>query len=195
MKKALIINIIIVIILTSCSAIKELISFSRCEFRIKNIDRIRLAGVNIEGKSSINDFKITDLAMFTQHTLRGTLPLDMVLNIEARNPNQQSAAINRVEWIAYIDDQEMMTGYVDERIVIPAKNGTGIIPLQIRFDMTKILKSSTGNAIANLALNLMNTGERESQFSVKIKPTILVGSFEFEYPGYFTISKEFRSGD
>jgi LEA14-like dessication related protein len=195
MKKILIYSIIIIVILTSCSAFKELISFSRCEFRMKNIDRIRLAGVNLEGKSSISDFKITDIGMFTQYALRGTLPLDMVLNVEAKNPNQQSAAINRVEWIAYIDDQEMMTGYVDERIVIPANDGTGMIPLHIRFDMKKVMKSSTGNAIANLALNLMNIGERESQLTVKIKPTILVGSFELEYPGYFAISKEFRSGD
>lgn len=194
MKKILIFSIIIIVILTSCSAFKELMSFTKCEFRMKDIETIRLAGVNLDGKSSINDFRLTDIGMFTQHALRGTLPLDMVLIVEAKNPNQQSAAINQVEWIAYIDDMEMMTGFLNERIVIPANNGVGVIPLHIKFDMKKIAKSSTGNAIANLALNLMNIGERESQFTIKIKPTILVGSFELEYPGYFTISKEFTSG-
>lgn len=195
MKKILIFSIIMIVILTSCSAFKELMSFTKCEFRMKDIESIRLAGVNLEGKSSISDFKLTDISMFTQHALRGTLPLDMILNVEAKNPNQQSAAINQVEWIAYIDDLEMMTGFVNERIVIPANNGVGVIPLHIKFDMKKIAKSSTGNAIANLALNLMNIGEKESQFTIKIKPTILVGSFELEYPGYFTISKEFTSGN
>lgn len=195
MKKILIFSIIMIVILTSCSAFKELMSFTKCEFRMKDIESIRLAGVNLEGKSSISDFKLTDIGMFTQHALRGTLPLDMILNVEAKNPNQQSAAINQVEWIAYIDDLEMMTGFVNERIVIPANNGVGVIPLHIKFDMKKIAKSSTGNAIANLALNLMNIGEKESQFTIKIKPTILVGSFELEYPGYFTISKEFTSGN
>ncbi len=194
MKKILIISVIAVIILTSCSAIKELISFTKCEFRLKSLESIRLAGVSLQGKSSISDFKLSDIASFTQHALRGSVPLDMIMNIEARNPNQQSAAINRVEWIAYIDDVEMMTGTVNERVVVPANNGTGVIPLHIQFDMKKILKSSTGNAVANLALTLMDVGNRESRFVVKIKPTILVGSFDLEYPGYFTVSKEFTSG-
>lgn len=184
-----------IVILTSCSALRELISFTKCEFRMKSIDRIRLAGVDLEGKSSINDFNLADMAMLTQHAIRGTLPLDAVLQIEAKNPNQQTAAITKVEWIAYIDDLEMMTGYVDERVVVPPNNGTGIIPLNIQFDMKKVVESSTGKAIANLALNLMNIGERESRFTVRIKPTVLVGSIALDYPGYINISKEFTSGN
>jgi len=161
---------------------------------MKNIERIKVAGVSMEGKSSINDFSLADMAMLTQHAIRGTLPLDMVLHIEAKNPNQQSAAINRIEWIAYVDDLEMMSGYVDERVVVPPNNGIGIIPLHIEFDLKKVVESSTGKAIANLALNMMNIGERESRFTIKIKPTILVGSFALDYPGYISITKEFTSG-
>ena len=94
MKKILIYSIIMIVILTSCSALKELISFTKCEFRMRSIENISLAGVNLEGKASINDFRLTDMAMLTQHAIRGTLPLDVVLHIEAKNPNQQSAAIN-----------------------------------------------------------------------------------------------------
>jgi len=184
-----------IVILTSCSALKELISFTRCEFRIKSMESIRMAGVNLEGKSSINDFKLTDMAILMQHAIRGTLSLDVMLHIEAKNPNQQSAAINRVEWIAYIDDLEMMTGFVNEMVVIPANNGVGIIPIHIEFDLKNVVESSTGKAIANLALNLMNIGERESRFTVRIKPTILVGSFTLDYPGYINITKEFTSGN
>ena len=195
MKKILIYSIIMIVILTSCSALKELISFTKCEFRMRSIENISLAGVNLEGKASINDFRLTDMAMLTQHAIRGTLPLDVVLHIEAKNPNQQSAAINEVEWIAYIDDLEMMTGFVNERVVIPANNGVGVIPLHIQFDMKKVVESSTGKSIANLGLNLMNIGERESRFTVKIKPTILVGSLALDYPGYINITKEFTSGN
>jgi LEA14-like dessication related protein len=195
MKKILIYSIIIIFTLTSCSALKELISFTKCEFRIKNIQSIRLAGVDLEGKFGINDFKLADMAMFTQHAIRGTLPLDMVLNVEVKNPNKQQAAINKVEWIAYIDDMEMMTGFVDDRVVIAADNGTGTIPLHIMFDMKRIIESSTANVIANMALNMMNFGEKESRLTVKIKPTILVGSFAMDYPGYIKITKEFTSGN
>ena len=185
----------IICILTSCSTLRELISFTKCEFRMKNIQRIQLAGVDLEGKSSINDFRIADMAMFTQYALRGTLPLDMVLQVEVKNPNQQSAAINKVEWIAYLDDFEMMTGFINDRVVIPANNGVGSIPLHIRFDLRKTVESSAGSTIANLALNMMNIGEKESRFTVKIKPTVLLGTFAMDYPGYIKITKEFTSGN
>jgi len=162
---------------------------------MKNIQRIQLAGVNLEGKSSISDFKIADMATFTQYALRGTLPLDMVLQIEAKNPNQQSAAINKVEWIAYLDDFELMTGFINDRFVVPPNDGVGLIPLHIQFDLRKAVESSAGSAVANLALNIMNIGEKESRFIVKIKPTILIGSFALDYPGYINISKEYTSGN
>lgn len=195
MKKILVYNTIVILILTSCSAFKELISFTRCEFRMKDIQRIRLAGVNLQGKTSIGDFKISDMAVFTRYALGNTLPLDMVLQIEAKNPNRQPAALNKVEWIAYLDDLEMMTGIVNERIVIPPDNGTGIIPLHIQLDMKRVLKSSSANAIANLALNMMNIGEKESRLTVKIKPTILIGSVTLDYPGYIRVTKSFTSGN
>jgi LEA14-like dessication related protein len=195
MKKILIYNILMIVILTSCSALKELISFTKCEFRMKSLVSIKVAGVDLDGKTSIDDFKLTDMAVLTQHAIRGTFPFDAVLQIEAKNPNQQSAAINKVEWIAYIDDMEMMSGFVNDRVVIPANNGVGLIPLHIQFDMKKVVESSTGKAIANLALNLMNIGERESRFTVRIKPTVLVGSIALDYPGYINITKEFTSGN
>ena len=113
MKKILIYNILMIVILTSCSALKELISFTKCEFRMKSLVSIKVAGVDLDGKTSIDDFKLTDMAVLTQHAIRGTFPFDAVLQIEAKNPNQQSAAINKVEWIAYIDDMEMMSGFVN----------------------------------------------------------------------------------
>lgn len=195
MKKILIYNTIVILILTSCSTFKELISFTRCEFRMKNIQSIRLAGVDMQGKTSINDFNISDMAVFARYALGNSLPLDMVLLIEAKNPNRQSAALNKIEWIAYLDDMEMMEGIVNERIVVPPDNGTGIIPLHIQLDMKKVMKSSSANAIANLALNMMNIGDKESRLAVKIKPTILIGSVPLDYPGYIKITKNFTSGN
>jgi hypothetical protein len=61
--------------------------------------------------------------------------------------------------------------------------------------MKRIIESSTANVIANMALNMMNFGEKESRLTVKIKPTILVGSFAMDYPGYIKITKEFTSGN
>jgi len=44
-------------------------------------------------------------------------------------------------------------------------------------------------------LNLADTGNRPTRVSIKVKPTILVGAMEINYPGYFTVKHDFTSGD
>lgn len=194
MKKILIISIIITAILISCLTLRELVSFSKCDFRLKSVQKITLAGVNLNNKSTINDFNLADMASLTQHAIRGNLPMIFTLNLEARNPNSQQAAIDKIEWIALIDGNEIVSGFLNQKIVIPANNGLEIIPLNFQIDLVKIINSSSGNAIANLALNLMDIGNTSSKLTIKIKPTITISSFALNYPGYITITKEFSSG-
>ena len=47
----------------------------------------------------------------------------------------------------------------------------------------------------NFALNLINAGDQASQVTLKIKPSVLIGTQEIQYPDYFNITKEFSSGN
>ena len=190
----LILCFFITITLTNCSSLKQLLSFSKCEFRIISVQKIVLAGVNLNEKTTKNDFNLADLGIFSQYAIRGTIPLNLILNLEVKNPNAQTASVIKLEWIAYLDDHEILTGLIDQRIEIPGNNGTQNIPLSIQCDLAKILTSSSASSIANLALNLMEVGQTTSKLTVKIKPTINVSSYALTYPGYFTVTNEFSSG-
>jgi hypothetical protein len=43
----------------------------------------------------------------------------------------------------------------------------------------------------NFGLNLAGSGNRPSRMTLKVKPTIMVGTTPISYPGYLSVTNEF----
>ena len=93
--------------LSSCSFLKEIATLGKCEFRVTTLENPTLAGIDVSDISSLGDFGFADMGILTASIMKGILPLDFTLNIEARNPNPATAAMNRLEYIALIDDVQI----------------------------------------------------------------------------------------
>ncbi len=180
----------------SCDILKQTSEMSRltkCEFRLESVQNMTLGGVNIQDKKSYSDLNLMDIARIGSVMAGGTLPLNFTLNVQGRNPNQGLAAMNRFEWILYIDDIEMTSGVLNNRVEIPPNSGTTIIPLGISIDLMKALSGKSGNALLNFAFNLTGHGTAPSRVMLKAKPTIMVKGRAVEYPGYIRIKQDFSS--
>jgi LEA14-like dessication related protein len=180
--------------LYSCSYLKELSALKECEFRMTTVENMLLAGVDISKIVTTRDYSLEQTGKITKSILQGTLPLSFILNIEVKNPNQNNASLNRLEYIALIDTTQVASGSLEEQIVIPAAGGIATIPLNVRTDLLDLLKKAPINTLLNFTLNLADNGKRPVRVSVKIKPWIQVGVRNIEYPGYLTITKDFSTG-
>lgn len=189
--KSLII-IILALILSSCSQLKQLQNLAKCEFRLNSVENVRLAGVNIQDVKSLNQIGISDVAKLSAAYLGNNLPLDLKLNMDARNPNPTATALSALDWIFLIDDIEMTRGITNQRFQIPA-NQTTTIPLLLNFDLKKVLTGKSQNALVNFALNLAGSGNTPTRLALKAKPTIQIGSVNIPYPSYLTIKTEYTS--
>ena len=173
---------------------RQVAMLAKCEFKLKSVDQLRLAGVNIQQVKKLSDLNMMDAAKITTAALSGgSLPLNFTLNVEARNPNATTAGMTRLDWILFIDDIQMVSGVNEQRVQIPGNGGTGILPLTIGIDLKQALKGKSGDAIANFGLNLAGAGNKPTRITLKAKPTIMVGSQTIAYPGYLTIQNEFTS--
>lgn len=189
--KSLII-ISLTLILSSCTQLQQLQNLAKCEFRLNSVENIRLAGVNIQDIKSLNQIGISDVAKLSAAYLGNNLPLDLKLNMDARNPNPTAAALSALDWIFLIDDIEMTRGITNQRFQIPA-NQTTTIPLLLNFDLKKVLTGKSQNALVNFALNLAGSGNTPTRLALKAKPTIQIGSVNIPYPSYLTIKTEYTS--
>lgn len=182
-------------LLPSCSFLKEMTALQKCEFRMTTLENPELAGIDVSEVRSFTDIGILEMGIISSSIMKGQLPLDFILNIEARNPNPVNAALNRIAYIAYIDKVEVASGEMAERVEIPGNGGISTIPLALHTDLIEILNKDSRQALVNFGLNLADAGNRPTRVSLKLKPTILVGGLEINYPGYFTVRYEFSSGD
>ena len=179
----------------SCNFLKEISALGKCEFRVTTLDDPEIGGVDVSQIRSFNDLSLVDMGIISASFLKGDLPLSFTLNVEVRNPNPAMAALNSLEYLAFIDDVEVANGQLDRRIEIPANGGVTTIPLRLNTDLIDIMKKDSRQALVNFGLNLADAGNRPTRVSIKVKPTILVGAMEINYPGYFTVKHDFTSGD
>jgi hypothetical protein len=189
--------LIIMVVLSSCSVLEqasELQSFAKCEFRLKSVQNIRLAGVNVQQIDNVSDLTIMEMAKLTTAFTSRDMPLKLTLNVEVRNPNRSKAALNELEWILFIDEIQMTSGTLSKRAEVPPYNGIALLPIAMEFDLFEVLSGKSADAIINFALNLAGVGNRPSRIMLKAKPTLYVGSTKLTYPGYIKIENEFTTG-
>ncbi len=185
----------IVLLLNGCSILSELTAFTKCEFRFHSLQDPLLCGINVQNRTSFSDFNFIDGQMVVAQLLNGKLPFGITVNVEAQNPGTSTAAVNSIEWLAYIDDVEIARGVVQHRVEVAPNGGRSMIPIKIDADLFEYLEGDNPRAMLNFALNQVNAGDEPSRLSMKIKPSVLIGGQEFDYPGYFTITREFSGGN
>jgi len=180
----------VLLALASCNVVKQIqqvTSMSQCDFKLNDVQDIRLAGVQVQNIKNASDLNFSDGARLAAALTSTTLPLTFTLNVEAHNPNEQTAGLNRLEWILLIDDIEMVNGVNEVPVSIQGKGST-VIPLSMNIDLRKALSGKSGQAMMNFALNLAGANGTPTRIKLKAKPTILVGRFPLSYPGYITVT-------
>ncbi|MDF1548234.1 MAG: LEA type 2 family protein [Bacteroidales bacterium] len=182
--------LIAIVLVPGCDILQQMVTFTKCEFKMNTLTNTRLASISVQNKDSFKDLSFMDAANVTKTLLGGTLPLSFDLNIEAKNPNATAASMQKMEWRAFIDDIEIAAGVMDQRVAI-APGGTQTIPLKVSVDLKKVINNKTKDALLNFGFNLADAGNYPTRVKLDIKPTIYVGSFALAYPGYFTLKKDF----
>lgn len=193
--KKLIALLLVLTSLAGCSILSELTALSKCEFSFHSAQDPVVAGVDVMRIQTYSDLTFLDGQRLASNILQKRLPFGITANVEVKNPGITTAALNHIEWIAFIDDIQISTGKLDQRIEIPGSGGTALVPIRIETDLFEYLQGDNPKTMLNFALNLVDAGGQPTRLSMKIKPSVYVGSTMVPYPDYFTISKEFSSGN
>ena len=184
-----------ILLVSGCAILSELTALTKCEFSFHSAQDPSVCGIDISSRRSYSDFSFLDGQIIASNILKGTLPFAITVNVEVTNPGAVTAAVNSIEWIAFIDDVQVAAGVVSERIEVAPGGGRSMIPIGIRTDLFNYLEGDSPRTMLNFALNLMDAGGQPTRLSMKIKPSVLIGGQSLNYPGFFTISKEFSSGN
>ena len=143
---------------------------------------------------SLDELNFIQLSRITSDVLTGDVPLGFTVNLMAVNPNPTPASLHKMEYIAFIDDLQIATGTLTERIEIAASGGTAVIPLGVTANLMDVFKTESLQVLINFVLNLMGSGDQPTRISLKIKPTISIAGKDISSPVYITVKTAITSG-
>jgi len=186
--------LLIIFSLSACAILSEFTALTKCEFRFESAEKPTLSGIDVMSKKSITDFSFMDGQMVLGNILRRTLPFSIVANVEIKNPGVATAAVNEIEWIAFIDDIRVSDGVIASRVEI-LPGATSLVPIRIQTDLFEYLEGDNPRTMLNFGLNLVDAGGQPTRLSMKIKPSVMVNGQKLTYPDYFTIAQEYSSGN
>jgi len=180
---------LIMFTLTSCKQLQELQNLTKCEFRLKNIQLLNIDNVDVSKIKTTNDIDVLTLAKLSKTLLSSNIPISYITNIEVKNPNAQKAAINKLALHILFNNTEIVQTEINKYVEIMPNQST-LIPINMTSDITQIIKGENINNILGL---LFPGNDNPAVFTIKLKPSILVGPIAIDYPGYITLSKDFKS--
>jgi hypothetical protein len=195
MKKILALILSLALFLPSCDILQqvgEMQMLSKCEFRINSVTDVHLAGVNVSNKQDISDIRPMDIMMLTNGVLSNNLPLNLKLNLQVKNPNDQIASLNRIDWVLFIDDLQMIEGSINERFSV-GPDATSMLPVQIGFNLAEALGDERADTIIDFALGLAEGSGNTTRVMVKLKPSVMVGQRSIMYPGWIEVRNDFTA--
>jgi hypothetical protein len=187
MKKIAVLSILIA--LASCATLSKMATFAKCDFKLKSIEGISIAGVDIQKITSFNNLSILDAAKVAAAYATKSIPLDLTANIFVKNPNSSPASMTKMDWILNIDNIQIVNGILNKRVDVAANNGTATFPISIKADLMKVLSGKSADTIKSFAFGLADANNKAtSRIALKVKPYVTVAGVSLSYPDYFTVA-------
>jgi len=196
LRKSGILLLLIPIAFASCNLQKQftaLANMTKCSYKVDNLTGMTMAGVNLQGKSSISQLNLNDAAKLASAYLGGSMPLSMTLNMAVKNPNKEPAAMNKLKYMLAIDGQKLTNGTISNSFAVDG-NSTNTLPIQVYVDLKQVLAGKSKEEILNLVLALSGQSQKPTKLGLSIRPTFNIAGQAIEYPNYFTVATEFGAG-
>jgi hypothetical protein len=192
------------LLLSSCATLQQMAAamnnLLRLKFKVGMVHDFTLNGINLGRKSSLSDFNAMDGFRLVQAFATKRFPAEIVLDIEAINPNdgqggsrQTVSTLTSLESRLLIDGVPTVMGNIDRAIEIPGTGQASTIPLRMSIDLYEFFGNKGYEGILNLALAIGGMNRDPARISLDAQPRVTTPIGPITYPGRLTIvSHEFR---
>ncbi len=169
------------------SQVSSVANLVNCDFNLKNVNNISIAGVNLKNITSGN-LSATDVVKLVAAYQSKQVPLSMDLNINVKNPTNQQASMTAMDWILAIDGTDVANGASNRTYTIKPSTTT-TVPLCVSTDLGQLFSSKGVDALKNFASSFSNDGT-SSKIGLRIRPSMTVGTTQVPFPNYIKIEKK-----
>lgn len=185
--------------LSSCGIseqVQQAKAFKGVDVRLVGVEQATLAGIDVTQVRKAGDLSTVQKAALLAGYASRNLPLRMRVNLEFRNPNDETAALNELDYIALLDGKQVATGRTTQRIEVAPSGGVTTAPVTLESNLRDAIGDQTDESLANFALGLADGDRQPVRLTLRLKPTFITNSGRRISPGgYVTVDKEFKATD
>lgn len=182
------------ILLSSCDILTQVASqfssvanLANCEFALKNVSNVSVAGVNVKNLTNGN-LSATDIVKLVAAYQSKQVPLNLDVNVNVKNPTKTQAAMTALDWILAIDGSDMANGVSSKNYTIKPSTTT-TVPLPVSTDLGKLFSQKGLDALKNFASSFTSEGI-SSKVGLRVRPSLSVGTTQVPFPNYITLEKK-----
>ncbi len=196
MKKVFVLSLLALPLLLASCGINKQISQAKtlgdCRYSILSADSIYLSGIDVQKLRKIEDLDPVKYPRLAAGLLTRNIPLDARLNLQIVNPTNKLAGINQLEYKVLLAGRELFNGFLNQRIEVQPGGGRTVVPVRLNTNAYQLLTDAqTRDAFTQLVQNLAGSPDtKPSKLTIRIKPTLDLGSKQINYPGYITIDQD-----
>lgn len=179
-----------VIGINGCSTAKQVsqaYNLTQCTYSYNSVSALSVAGIDAMKSPSLGT--VAQIGNLLTGGL-SSVPVNMTVNLDVKNPNQSAAAMSGLQYILSIDDIEFTRGEVSQNFEVAAGD-SAVLPLAIVFDLAQMLKSDSADAVVGIAKNLLGVGSQKTKITLQLKPSVKVAGYTVPSPVYIPVSFEF----
>lgn len=184
---------LIAVTITSCQIkeqAEELQALKECTYEIVSADSVFLSNINVTRLIKNNTLDLINAPQLAFSYLQKSMPLSAVVHLKITNPGTQQAGINEFEYRVLIKETQLINGYYDKKISVPA-SGSTVVPITINQDIYPLISSPQNQSAVTDFLG--STEEKQATVTLKIKPAISIGNELIKYPDYISIDQTFTN--
>lgn len=165
----------------------SLANLANCEYNLKNVSDLQIAGVNVKNITNGN-ITTSDVLKLTSALVSKKVPMDMNVNIDIKNPTDRNAALTTMDWILDINNTQFAQGNSNKNYTI-TKKATTTVPLGVNTDLYSMFSKDGINSLKTFVSSFKNDGT-SSNVGLRIKPSLNVGSYVVPMPNYIKVEKK-----
>ena len=131
--------------------------------------------------------------------LNNNLPVSLILNVEAKNPNSKNGYgatdiyIKKFPWKLMINNKETAHGDIQNPFKVPGVSGFTTIPISVEFNLLKFFHNNSLDDVANLVFSIGGKNGSSSDFKLIAEPLLATSWGDIQYPEPITIiNKNFK---
>ena len=166
----------------------QLQALQKCTYEIVSADSVYVGGTDVSKLITNEGLNLLQAPQLAFAYMQQRVPVKGILRVKITNPGSEEAGINEFEYKVMVEDVELLSGLMTEKISVAPGGESSIVPVRIDKDVYPLLSNSVNQqAIADF---LSTQTEKNVNLTFKIRPSFLVGTEVVKYPDYIDIKRK-----